>query len=115
MEVTTQVEKLVKLENVDLLSLLGFNDINLKTLEDRFNAVITVRGDIVYLKGISEEVNLVEKIIKEMVFVLNTSGKLKPEDAFDYISNHNISAVSIGMVTKDEAIQSTKIALEKIR
>ncbi len=80
MEVGTQVEKLVKLENVDLLSLLGFNDTNLKTLEDRFNAVITVRGDIVYLKGISEEVELVEKVIKEMIFVLNTSGKLKPED-----------------------------------
>ncbi|MBL1212094.1 MAG: PhoH family protein [Ignavibacteriae bacterium] len=76
----TQVEKIVKLENVDLLLLLGFNDINLKTLEERFNTVITVRGDVVYLKGVKEEVELIEKIIKEMIFVLNTSGKLKPDD-----------------------------------
>lgn len=80
MEVITQVEKIVKLENVDLLLLLGFNDINLKTLEERFNTVITVRGDVVYLKGVKEEVELIEKIIKEMIFVLNTSGKLKPDD-----------------------------------
>jgi phosphate starvation-inducible PhoH-like protein len=80
LEVITQVEKIVKLENVDLLLLLGFNDINLKTLEERFNTVITVRGDVVYLKGVKEEVELIEKIIKEMIFVLNTSGKLKPDD-----------------------------------
>ncbi len=33
-----------------------------------------------YLKGVKEEVDLIEKIFKEMIYVLNTSGKLTPGD-----------------------------------
>jgi len=68
------------LENVDLLTLLGFNDANIKPLENRFNTVITVRGDNVYIKGTQQEIESVEKVFKEMIYVLNTSGKLKPAD-----------------------------------
>lgn len=63
-----------------MLALLGFNDANLKPVEESFNTTVTVRGDNVYIKGVREEVESVEKIIKEMVYVLNTSGKLRPED-----------------------------------
>ncbi|MBU1100523.1 MAG: PhoH family protein [Bacteroidetes bacterium] len=80
MEVVTQVEKIIRLENVDLNSLLGFNDLNLKTLESRFSAIITVRGDQVYIKGIQEEIEVIEKVFHEMIFVLNTSGKLNEID-----------------------------------
>ncbi|MGD8782071.1 MAG: PhoH family protein [Ignavibacteria bacterium] len=80
MEVTTQLEKILKLEDVDLLSFLGLNDTNMKPLEDKFSAVITVRGDNIYIKGVKEEVELIEKIIKEMVYVLNTSGRLNTND-----------------------------------
>ncbi|MFX0023670.1 MAG: hypothetical protein ACFE9S_15190 [Candidatus Hermodarchaeota archaeon] len=40
------------------------------------------------------------------------AGQIKPEIAFQYIANHNICAVTIGMVTKKQAEESTKIALE---
>lgn len=63
-----------------MLDLLGFNDSNLKILEDRFNASITVRGDNVIIKGVIEEVELIEKILKEMAYVLNTSGRLGTND-----------------------------------
>jgi len=79
-EVITQTEKTIKLDNVDLISFLGFNDSNLKLIEERFSANITVRGDTVYLQGVQEEVEALEKILKEMIFVLNTSGKLQPND-----------------------------------
>jgi phosphate starvation-inducible PhoH-like protein len=75
-----QVEKIIKLESVDLISLLGFNDANLKPIEDRFNTNITVRGDVVYVQGVIEEVEAVEKVFKEMVFVVNTTGKLLAKD-----------------------------------
>jgi phosphate starvation-inducible protein PhoH len=45
----TAVEKRLTLDNVDMLSLLGMNDSNLKIVEDRFNAVITVRGENVIM------------------------------------------------------------------
>lgn len=76
----TAVEKKIIIENVNMLDLLGFNDSNLKILEDRFNASITVRGDNVIIKGVSEEVELIEKLLNEMAYVLNTSGRLGTND-----------------------------------
>ncbi len=76
----TVVEKKIILSNVDLASLLGVNDINLNLLEDKFNASIIVRGDVVTVKGVLEEVEAIDKILKEMVYVLNTSGKLSIND-----------------------------------
>ena len=54
-------------------------------MEERFNTNITVRGDIIYAQGIQEEVDAIEKIIKEMIFVLNTTGKLQPGDVYTII------------------------------
>ena len=76
----TAVEKKLVLENVDMLSLLGTNDSNIKLIEDRFNSSITIRGENVTIKGVAEEVEVIEKIIKELVYVLNTKGRLKTSD-----------------------------------
>ena len=82
----TVAEKKVTLTGVDMLSLLGVNDANLNLLEDRFNSTISVRGDIVNIKGVLEEVELVEKVIKEMAYVLNTSGRLNRNDVDTILS-----------------------------
>jgi len=76
----TAVEKKIVLENVNMLDLLGFNDSNLKIIEDRFNTFVTVRGDNVILKGVLEEVEIIQKILNEMTYVLNTSGRLTTND-----------------------------------
>ena len=76
----TAIEKRITLETTDMLSLLGMNDSNLKLIEDRFNASITVRGENVIIKGVTEEVNSIEKVFKEMAYVLNTNGQLKTSD-----------------------------------
>ena len=39
------------------------------------------------------------------------TGRLEPQKAFEYISQHNICAVAIGMVEVEEALATTKIAL----
>ena len=62
-----------------------------------------------------------EKIVddnKNLYFVgMKTlaAGKLDPKEAYEYISKHNICAVTIGMVTVEEAEISTKIALEALQ
>ena len=76
----TTIEKKIVLDNVEMFELLGISDSNLKVVENRFNTSITVRGDNVILKGVTEEVQLIEKIFNEMVYVLNTSGKLETSD-----------------------------------
>ncbi len=80
MEVLTQIEKILRLENVNLLLLLGYNDSNLRPINDRFSTNVTVRGDNVIIQGVKEEVEAVEKVFKEMIYVLNTSGKLQVKD-----------------------------------
>jgi phosphate starvation-inducible protein PhoH len=55
--IITQIEKKIKLENVDLQSLIGFNDANLAPLEERLSASISIRGDIATVKGVAEEVD----------------------------------------------------------
>jgi len=84
-----EIEKILKLDNVDLISLLGFNDSNLKPLEERFTSNIIVRGENVIIKGVAEEVELIEKVFKEMIFVLNTSGNLRPDDVTTIIDLTN--------------------------
>ncbi|MGA8265132.1 MAG: PhoH family protein [Ignavibacteriaceae bacterium] len=76
----TAIEKRITLETTDMLSLLGMNDSNLKLIEDRFNASITVRGENVFIKGVTEEINSIEKVFKEMTYVLNTNGQLRYSD-----------------------------------
>ena len=63
-----------------MLSFLGFNDANLKPIEDRFNASFTVRGENVFMKGDEEELVILEKVFKEMIYVLNSTSKLKTSD-----------------------------------
>ena len=95
----TAVEKKIIIENVNMLDLLGFNDSNLKVLEDRFNASITVRGDNVFIKGVVEEVELIEKILKEMAYVLNTSGRLDTNDVSTIL---NLTVEGKEIVGEDE-------------
>jgi phosphate starvation-inducible PhoH-like protein len=110
----TAIEKRIVLENVDMFSLLGANDNNLKMIEDKFNASITVRGENVIIKGVIEEVNTIEKVIKEMVYVLNTNGTLKNND-IDTILNLTVEGKeiinekdfdSIVLYTKNDVIKA---------
>jgi phosphate starvation-inducible PhoH-like protein len=110
----TIAEKRFALENVDMLGLLGMNDENLKLIEDRFNATISVRGDNVFIKGVPEEIETIEKILKEMSYVLNTNGVLSRQDVGtivdlaiegrEIISDKEFD--SIVLYTKSEAIKA---------
>ncbi len=85
MEVITQIEKQIEIENVDIQLLLGPNDKNIKPIEDRFVSTFIIRGDKATLKGPSEEVANIEKIINEMIYVLNTTGSLDKNDVITII------------------------------
>ena len=64
---------------------MGINDNNIKPIEERFTSNITVRGDNIFIQGVSEEVSAIEKVVKEMIFVLNTTGKLLANDVYTII------------------------------
>ncbi len=74
------IEKRIKIGGVDHLSLLGINDSNLQIISDRFDANIVVRGDNVIIKAEEDEANRVEKVFKELMYILDRTGILKPDD-----------------------------------
>ncbi len=74
------VEKRIRISGVDPLSLLGINDSNLQIISDRFDANIIVRGDSITIRGEEAETSRVEKVFKELMYVLDKTGVLKTDD-----------------------------------
>lgn len=74
------VEKKIRLEGVDTLGLLGLHDANLRILENKFDATIHIRGEAVTVRGSQEEVEQVEKVFKELIFLLNRNSTLSTND-----------------------------------
>jgi phosphate starvation-inducible protein PhoH and related proteins len=73
-------ERRIKIEGVDTLALLGLNDSNLQLIEKRFDATVVARGDSIILKGGAAEVDQLEKIFKELMFLLTRNGVLTLND-----------------------------------
>lgn len=70
-----------------------------------------------FLMGDAKELEKIVDNTKEFYFIgMKTlaAGEIKPDIAFQYIANHNVCAVTIGMVTKQQAEESTKIALSSL-
>lgn len=79
------VEKRIRMSGVDAVSLLGINDSNLQIISDRFDANIIVRGDTILVKGEEEETIRVEKVFKELMYVLDRTGVLKTDDVITVV------------------------------
>ncbi|MFX1374922.1 MAG: hypothetical protein ACFFA0_03840 [Promethearchaeota archaeon] len=87
------------------------NSLNVKAFLIPFNATGAFMGN---QQRLEETVNNTKDYDYISMKTL-ASGKINPEIAFEYISNHNISAVTIGMVTPKEAMESTSIALKFLK
>ena len=73
-------EKKIRIEGGDALGLLGLQDANLHIIENRFDANIVVRGDTIALRGNQQEVEQLEKVFKELLFLLTKNGSLTTND-----------------------------------
>ena len=63
-----------------MLKLVGLNDANLHVLEASFDANITVRGETISLRGDQQQVEQLEKIFKELIYILNKNGNISVND-----------------------------------
>ena len=70
----------MRIEGVDALALLGLNDANLQIVEKRFDATVIVRGDVITLRGDPTEVDQLERVFKELMFLLTRNGSLTVND-----------------------------------
>ncbi|MFN9150100.1 MAG: PhoH family protein [Bacteroidota bacterium] len=74
------VEKKVKIGDVDPVELLGPNEQHLQLIENKFDTSITVRGDVVVLRGEPAEVRKIEQIFSELMHTLQRTGRLQVAD-----------------------------------
>lgn len=115
------VERKVPLAGVDTVQLLGFNDVHLQQIEDRFDATVTVRNDQITVRGEQAEVAKIEKIFKELIYILNKNGNLTPNDVdtvIELVSVNGTSAepsVDIPSDDGDIVILYTKSGIVKAR
>jgi phosphate starvation-inducible PhoH-like protein len=70
----------MRIEGVDALALLGLNDANLQIVEKRFDSTVIVRGDAITLRGDPGEVDQLERVFKELMFLLARNGSLTAND-----------------------------------
>ena len=73
-------KKNIVLKEVDPLILLGKNDTYLKMIEDNFHSKIVVRGENVTLEGKPEEVEKIENVFSELIFLINRNKMLRKRD-----------------------------------
>lgn len=74
------IEKKLRIENTDTLTLFGYNDSNLRLMENHFDATITVRGNNVLVRGDAAEVRTIEKVLNELQFIIRRAGALTTND-----------------------------------
>ncbi|NVM36022.1 MAG: hypothetical protein HWN81_10525 [Candidatus Lokiarchaeota archaeon] len=86
------------------------NSLNVKVFLIPFNANGILMGNTKKLEEIVDKTKNFHFIGMKTL----AAGEIEPEAAFQYIANHNICAVTIGMVTKQQAEESTRIALKAL-
>ncbi|MDE3058242.1 MAG: PhoH family protein [Bacteroidota bacterium] len=100
------VERKMKIEGVDAFQLLGVKDSHLQLIEHRFDANIIVRGEYITLRGEQSEVDQIEKVFKELTFLLTKNGALTSNDVdtvLDLVTvNGDASAAQPDYPAKDE-------------
>ncbi|MBI5647479.1 MAG: PhoH family protein [Ignavibacteriae bacterium] len=74
------IERRIKLPATNLLVLFGANDSNLRLIEQRLEVTMIARGDTMILRGEDAAVDQVERIIKELIFVVNKTDTLSERD-----------------------------------
>jgi len=100
------VERKIKLSPGDPMSILGPGDQYLQLIEQKFDASIVARGDTVIVHGAPDEVTQVERVFKELSFILAKAGKLTLHDvttvldlietsASDNISREDLESVIV--------------------
>ncbi len=96
------MQKRFSIRNSDQLQLLGFQDSNLRQIQQHFSAKITVRGTDVIIEGEEAEVVQIEKLFSELVLLLNRTGTITQKDLQTLLS----LVKSIGPAAREEDLGS---------
>ncbi len=98
-------EKKIILRGVDPLTFYGPQDANIRYLEKVLPAQIVARGNELLLRGKPEDVEAAEKIVSELILMLNRNGSISQDD---------IDIVSKVKSTPEEKVQEHAPDLDSV-
>ncbi len=99
-------EKKFKVDDKDLIKLLNYNDSFLSLLNKKYSSIITLRGNIIIIKGDKKEIKILESIFKEMSFIYKKNNELLIKDLSSTIeiidSNHRTNAQTQNILNSND-------------
>jgi len=82
---SVEIKKKISLHGIDQLKLFGLNDSNLKEIEEHFNVKIVARSGDLTLIGEKTEVKTVEKLLSELIIILEKNDHISENDVITII------------------------------
>ncbi len=73
-------EKRIEMRGINPIDFYGFQDENLRSLESRLNVQIIGRGSELIVRGDEEELEKAERVINELIYMINQSGMVSEDD-----------------------------------
>ena len=101
-------EKHIHLKGIDPLVFYGPQDINIRFLEKFLDARIIARGSEITIQGQAEDVEHAEKVINELVHMINRKGGVDQDDIEAVARLSNWQTDSFSAPPPDSAIYYTK-------
>jgi len=80
-----ETKRTFDLAGVDTLIFLGMHDVNLKIIQEHFDARIIVRGQHITMSGEEETINQLENLFSEIVFYINKFRRLDRRELETFI------------------------------
>lgn len=105
---STQVEKKIYLKGIDPLAFYGMQDQNIRFLESFLNARIFARGNEIALKGTPDDVEQAEKVVNELIHMINKRGSVDEDDIETVARLSDWNADKLQAPEPDSAIYYTR-------
>ena len=80
-EISAPIDRTVTVHGAEPLMLFGFNDVYLRKIDAAFTDTrVVARGDQLKLRGPEDQVDRIERVLGELVLILNRNGNLTEND-----------------------------------
>ena len=83
------MKKKIDIGGIDPVLFVGLNDQNIKILENFFQSKIVVRGNRMNIDGSNDEIKDIERIVQNMLALINKNGSIDKKDINELISFNN--------------------------
>ncbi len=108
MVMNKNTERRIQLKGVDPMIFYGAQDTNLRFLEGFLDATVIARGSEIILRGTIEEVDAADKIISELIYLVNRNGSLTLNDVETVTQVSGAEDPDIEPVDRENIILYTK-------